>query len=68
MEPALTKKQEYQCSFCGKPIASDPPEPLVLALQLPDGGTQALYSHRACLRTALHSSVPIAIGHDGRKA
>ena len=60
------KAQQYQCSFCGEPIAATPLEPLVLTLQLPDGGTQGLYAHRVCLRSALDASVPLGIGDDRR--
>jgi len=46
-----------QCCFCGRSIELEKPRPLVLPLD--DGGSQELYCHEACLRRAIHPSVPL---------
>jgi hypothetical protein len=46
-----------QCCFCGLTIADEGPRRIHLPLE--DGGSQELYCHRACLRAALHASVPL---------
>ena len=54
----------YQCCFCGETITSTPPDPIVLTLDVEGGGTQDLYAHARCLRSALHPSVPLAVFDD----
>lgn len=55
---------ECLCCFCNGSIERKQADPVLLELPLDDGGTQALYAHLACLRAALHPSVPIAIFND----
>jgi hypothetical protein len=50
---------EAVCCFCGEsaPIGSD--DFLSLLISLPGGATQELWAHGACLRRAVHPSVPM---------
>jgi len=51
----------YQCCFCGQSIIQLALDPVLLAIHLPEGGAQQIYSHAECLRTRLHPSVPVAL-------
>jgi hypothetical protein len=36
----------------------------LLSIQLPEGAVQQIYSHSECLKTRLHTSVPVALFDD----
>jgi len=55
------KESGFQCCFCGKAIEQQGVDPVILNLAVEGGGTQQLPCHAACLRHALHSSVPLAL-------
>jgi hypothetical protein len=57
----MTDTSQIQCCFCGQSVASSGTDPVSITLPVPDGGTQELWSHAACLRRVLHPSVPLAI-------
>jgi hypothetical protein len=54
--------QGYQCCFCGKEVEHRGIEPVLLTVVLENDAEQNLYCHAACLRSALHPSVPLALG------
>jgi hypothetical protein len=54
----------YQCCFCGKAIEKDNVDPILLTVVVEDDGEQDLHSHRACLKEALHPSVPLFVWSD----
>jgi hypothetical protein len=47
----------FQCCFCGTGILRESPRQIVLPLE--GDAAQHLYAHEACLRQALHASVPL---------
>jgi hypothetical protein len=50
----------YICAFCNQPTDDDP-RYVHLALDWPHSGeSQALGAHAACLRAAVHQSIPLA--------
>jgi hypothetical protein len=53
-------KVASECCFCGEVIAPVRPDPVVLSLQVEDGGTQALPVHLRCLQRALRPGFPLA--------
>jgi hypothetical protein len=59
---------DFQCCFCGSSIARVGPDPVALVIPMADGGTQDLRCHLACLREALHPSVPLGVFEDGGPA
>ena len=42
------------CAYCGQRIRASAIEPMRIAIELPDGGRQALHSHVDCMGKALH--------------
>ena len=54
----MTEPLPFQCCFCGQLIEGE--SPVVLIIELEDQGEQYLYSHRGCLESHLHPSVPLA--------
>jgi hypothetical protein len=58
----------FQCCFCGKTVARAGPDPFVLVIPLPDGGSEELRCHRACLQRVLHPSVPLGVVCDNEAA
>jgi len=51
----------YQCCFCAQAIENVQPEPLLLTLAVDEDGEQVLHTHYACLKKALHPSVPLFV-------
>lgn len=50
----------YVCAFCGQPTADDP-QYVHMSLDWPHSGeSQGLGAHAACLRAAVHKSIPLA--------
>jgi hypothetical protein len=49
----------YVCCFGGEGVANEAPREMVL--RLPEDASQQLYCHEACLRRALHPSVPVGL-------
>jgi hypothetical protein len=58
---AVSNRLGYQCCFCGQSILEQVNDPVIIAITLPGGGAQQLYSHAACLKTRLDPSVPVAL-------
>ena len=54
-----SKMMNTQCCFCAKPVANTDIEPIVLNIDVGDGGSQQLYCHARCLKDALDPSVPL---------
>jgi hypothetical protein len=51
----------YVCAFCSE-ATDDDPQYAHLALDWPcSGESQALGAHAACLRMAIHPSIPLAV-------
>jgi hypothetical protein len=62
LQAAQEDPQGYQCCFCGKAISEQGNDPLVISFSVDKrGGLQQVYCHTACLRSRLHSSVPLAL-------
>jgi hypothetical protein len=55
----LTERSDYQCCFCGRRIAPEGDDPILLKILIEEGGEQELYCHRRCLKGVLHASVPL---------
>ena len=51
----------FQCCFCGETVPEQGNEPYKLVLGTEDEALQQLYCHLACLRSALHPSVPLLL-------
>ena len=49
----------FQCCFCGETVPEQGAEPYELVLGTEDDALQQFYCHLACLRRALHPSVPL---------
>ncbi len=61
---SVSKRLGYQCCFCGESIFEEAHDPVLLSIQLPEGAVQQIYSHSECLKTRLHTSVPVALFDD----
>ena len=57
----VSQRLSYQCCLCGQSILEHALDPVLLAIHLPEGGAQQIYSHAECLKTRLHPSVPVAL-------
>lgn len=49
--------EAFACCFCEESINQE--MSVELSVQIPDGGTQVLWSHTRCLYPRLHESVPV---------
>jgi hypothetical protein len=49
----------YVCCFCWKTIEPVEPDPVQLAIPLPEGGSQCIFTHVACLRRLLHPMIQL---------
>ena len=56
--------ERFACCFCGVSITPCQSDTVEIAVTIPDGGTQGLWSHAKCIREHLHKSVPLAIGNE----
>jgi hypothetical protein len=54
----------WMCCFCNESIQQRQADPVFLDIPLEDEGTPTLAAHLACLRGALHPSVPLGVFED----